>query len=123
MRQLLILLPALLLPITINAARLHPERWYQDSWCEDHHGEAEHILPDLARVDCLTDTHAIEFDFADKWAESIGQALYYAGETGREPGIAIIVENPAKDLRYIQRLHNALSQSRIKIRLWIVVPE
>src|SRR5690349_16182101 len=34
--------------------------------------------PDDTRTDCISDTHAIEVDFSDKWAESIGQALHYA---------------------------------------------
>ena len=35
-------------------------------------------MPDGTRCDILTDTHAIEVDFADKWAEAIGQSLNYA---------------------------------------------
>ncbi|WP_171018846.1 hypothetical protein ACONUD_00725 [Microbulbifer harenosus] len=51
---------------------------YQLPWCETAGGVAEYVLPDRTRVDCLTETHAMEFDFAPKWAEAIGQALYYA---------------------------------------------
>ena len=35
-------------------------------------------MPDGARCDILTETHAIEVDFADKWAEAFGQSLNYA---------------------------------------------
>ncbi|RWD31323.1 MAG: hypothetical protein EOS22_04685 [Mesorhizobium sp.] len=38
----------------------------------------EFYNPDGTRTDCISDTHAIEVDFSDKWAESIGQALHYS---------------------------------------------
>jgi hypothetical protein len=41
----------------------HPEKWYQQKWCEAHKGQTEVVLPDGTRCDCVTDTHAIEFDF------------------------------------------------------------
>jgi hypothetical protein len=37
--------------------------WYQQKWCEARKGQVEVVLPDGTRCDCLTDTHAIEFDF------------------------------------------------------------
>jgi hypothetical protein len=64
-----------------------PESHYVEQYCK---GQIEHVLPDRTRIDCLTDTHAIEFDFCHKWAESIGQALYYANSTGRSPKIVLI---------------------------------
>lgn len=41
----------------------------------------EYRLSDNTRVDCMTDTLAVEFDLANKWAECIGQALYYGKQT------------------------------------------
>ena len=55
----------------------HSESSYQHEWCSIHKGMEEFENRDKTRVDCLTDTHAVEFDFAEKWAESIGQALHY----------------------------------------------
>jgi hypothetical protein len=45
------------------AKREYPEKWYQQKWCEAHKGQVEVVLPDGTRCDCVTDTHAIEFDF------------------------------------------------------------
>jgi hypothetical protein len=45
------------------AKREHPEKWYQEKWCEANKGQVEVVLPNGTRCDCLTDTHAIEFDF------------------------------------------------------------
>ena len=50
----------------------HNESSYQHAWCSEHNDIEEYENNDRTRVDCLTDTHAVEFDFANKWAESIG---------------------------------------------------
>ena len=59
----LILFIVLVLPTSVLAKREHPEKWYQQKWCEAHRGQVEVVLPDGTRCDCLTETHAIEFDF------------------------------------------------------------
>ena len=58
-----------------------PEREYVSQHCA---GDMEYVLPGRTRVDCLTDKYAIEFDFASKWAEALGQSLHYAYATGRD---------------------------------------
>ena len=84
----------LLICTNANAKHLHPEKYYQKIWCENHSGKQEVILPDYTRIDCLTSTHAIEFDFATKWAEAIGQSLHYSNMTNKKAGIVLIIENP-----------------------------
>ena len=79
------------------------EKDYVNHYCE---GITEYVLPDKTRVDCLTDDYAIEFDYAKKWAESIGQSLYYASKTGKKPAVAIILTNPS-DTKYIERIQEA----------------
>lgn len=76
----------------------------------------EYRLDDGTRVDCLTDEFAIEFDFALKWAESVGQALYYSLKTGKQPGVVLIMENDGDD-RYFDRL-NALAV-KYNIKVWM----
>lgn len=110
---------ALCLSAPVCAARLHPEAWYQDRFCEAVGGETEHVLADLACVDCLTDSHAWEVDFANKWAEGIGQALYYGAATGRQPGIVIIVEHDSDD-RYLRRLFEAIARTSPAISIAIL---
>jgi hypothetical protein len=79
----------------------------------------EYRLDDGTRVDCLTDQYAIEFDFGPKWAESIGQALYYAEMTGRQPGVVLILEQPGDD-RYLNRLRRVADKYNISI--WTSTP-
>lgn len=66
-------------------------------------GIIEYKLPDKTRIDCLTEEYAIEFDYAKKWAESIGQAKYYALKTGKKPAVAIIMKTPQDEI-YIKRI-------------------
>jgi hypothetical protein len=58
----------LMLPASGLAKREHPERWYQQRLCEARNGQVEVVLPDGTRCDCVTETHAIEFDFGNNWA-------------------------------------------------------
>lgn len=90
------------IPAISHAANPHHEKYYQDKWCTEHGGVTEYVLPDGARVDCLTDTLAVEFDWAKKWAEGYGQAKYYAAATGRR-GMVVLIVGP-KDGRYLRRL-------------------
>lgn len=85
---------------TAFAAHKMPERTYQKMYCPYN---AEVKLSDNTRVDCLTDRYAIEFDFAPKWAEALGQSLHYARMTGRTPAIFLILEHET-DMRYVKRL-------------------
>lgn len=97
------------------------EKDYQKVWCDAHCGNTEVILSDRARVDCVTATHAIEFDFAPKWAESIGQALYYGYALNKKPGIVLIIENKEKDQKYINRV-KAVAEI-YGITLWTMTPD
>ena len=105
----------------VEAKTLHKEKEYQRAWCAMHHGHDEVVLVDKTRIDCLTNTHAVEFDFAHKWAESIGQALYYAQATNKKAGIVLIVENGQKDEKYIKRL--CAVAERYNITVWLIYPE
>ena len=79
------------------------EAYYQNEWCTADFGIKEAILWDMTRVDCMTKDYAIEFDFAKKWAESIGQALYYSKLTGKAPAVVLILTSPT-DYRYVKRI-------------------
>ena len=73
----LILTIMFIFPSPLFAIREHPEKWYQEKWCEEQKGRVEVVLPDGTRCDCVTDTHAIEFDFGNNWAEAIIMSIPY----------------------------------------------
>lgn len=97
------------------------EKDYQTSWCEKHNGKTEVRLFDKTRIDCLTDSHAVEFDFAGKWGESIGQSLYYAAVVHKKPGIVLIIENKESDDKYLQRVKTVANKYNIKV--WTMSPD
>lgn len=100
---------------------IYYEKEYQNAWCRANGGITEVILPDKARVDCVTKTHAIEFDFTKKWAESIGQSLYYGQQLHKKAGIVLISENDQSDEKYIKRVKSVANCHNID--LWIMTPE
>jgi hypothetical protein len=121
MKILVLTAIVILVTTTAQAKRLHPEKWYQAQWCQDNNGQVEVVLPDRTRCDCLTSTHAIEFDFGSKWAESIGQALYYSIQTGKRAGVVLILEKQ-KDYKYWIRLNTIIDHYGLPIDVWKVGP-
>ena len=105
----------------LHYEKLHHEKWYQERWCKANGGQMEVVLPDKTRCDCLTDTHAIEFDFGKKWAESIGQALYYSIQTGKRAGVVLILEKPG-DYKYWIRLNTIIEHFSLPIDTWKTAP-
>lgn len=98
------------------------EKEYQKVWCDKAGGVMEHVVSGGSRVDCLTDTHAVEVEFAPKWKESVGQALYYGKKTKRTPGILLILESKA-DNKYLGRLIYTIKKNYPFVRVWTIRPE
>ena len=96
-----------------------PESHYQRKWCEAQHGRTEVRLPDRTRVDCILDTHAVEVDFARKWAEAIGQSLHYSRMTGKRAGILLIMLSP-KDQKHLDRLLNVVRHFNLPIDVFTI---
>ena len=93
----------------------HNEKYYQTLLCNELDGVMEQSLLDRTRIDCLTDEYAIEVDFSKKWAESVGQSLYYAEMTGKKPAVGLIVRDNKKDKRHLKRLRVLANKYDIKI--------
>jgi len=115
-RLCLVTLVQVFLALPASAAHVQKEKVHQETWCANAGGITEYTLDDGARVDCLTEEYAIEFDFAPKWAEAIGQALYYSMKTGKRPGIVLIIEH--KDAHFQKRLDTVAEKYNIKV--WTV---
>ena len=96
----LLLIFLLLSAMPAEARHKMPEKWYQQQFCG---GAQEVRLSDGTRVDCLTDEYAVEFDFAPKWAEAVGQSLYYAQKTKKKPAIVLIVEHE-QHMKYVRNV-------------------
>lgn len=112
MKHFILFILIVLSCIPVFAKHPYKEKEYQFKWCAAENGVTEYELDDLTRVDCLTDKYAVEFDFAYKWAECIGQAIYYGKKTNKRPACALILENPEKDQKYVKRLNYATKKIR-----------
>jgi hypothetical protein len=88
-KVILTLLLGLTLAASLGAARLNPEAHYQEIAAKKYSGQTEVTMPDGTRCDIVTETHAIEVDFADKWAEAIGQCLNYSFQLNKKAGILL----------------------------------
>ena len=81
--------------------------------------ELQNTLPNKTRVDCLTKEYAIEVDWAKKWAEGVGQSLYYSHMTNKKAAIALITSS--KDKRFIKRVEKIAN--KFNIRIFIIKKE
>lgn len=90
------------------------EKYYQNIWCDANGGETEYILQDKSRVDCLTDEYAVEVDWGKKWAECVGQSLYYGLMTNKKPACLLILSGE-KDAIYLDRLNATSKKHDIKV--------
>ena len=87
-------------PLIRDSEHHYKESDYVKAYCN---GSIEYVLNDKTRIDCLTEKYTIEFDWAKKWAESVGQTLYYSKMTNKLPAVAIIMKSP-QDEKYIKRI-------------------
>ncbi len=72
------------------------------------------------RIDILTNNYAIEVEFADKWKNSIGQALWYGLQKNCKSGIVLVLRENS-EWKYVNMLNSALTYAEIddKIKVWI----
>lgn len=68
-----------------------------DGWLEANYRDAlctgmkmEVSLSNFGRADCVSNTHAVEVEWADKFKQGVGQALTYATSTSLVPGLILI---------------------------------
>ena len=102
----------------LSAAALAADKHEADYVREHCDGLIEFNLEDRSRVDCLTGTHAIEYDYARKWAESIGQSIFYSRMTGKAPAVVLIAGEG--DEKYIKRFRVATEGNGLKIQLTVI---
>lgn len=102
-----------------SGAQTISEHDYAKPWCKERKGILEYELPDKTRIDCLTETHAVEVERAHRWAESIGQALHYARMSETKAGIALIIEH-ADECRHLDKIQNIIRTQCIEIDIWTI---
>ena len=118
MKKMLLFIGMLLLTASLFSQTRQRESYYQDSFAVIVKGETEVVLSDRTRVDIVTNTHVIEVDFAEKWAESIGQSLHYQGMMdNKKAGVLLIIEGKEEE-RFIDRLVGVAAKYGIDVWVW-----
>ena len=112
-RKLILCSLILLGVVTISYAKIS-ESFFQHQWCLIEGGKTKYTLPDRTRIDCLTESHAVEVDFADKWAEALGQSLHYSPMTGKRAGILLVLSTPNDD-RLLKRMESVIQHFDLPI--------
>jgi len=113
-KKLLTIATCLLLASGLYGERLNSESYYQGIAAEKYGGESEVTMPDGTRCDIVTEKHAIEVDFADKWGEAIGQSLNYAFQSNKRAGILLILESK-EDERHLIRVNSIIEYYKLPI--------
>ena len=113
----ILLITFILLSASVFSQTRQREKYYQDKFAEVIKGTTEFVLEDKTRVDIITETHAIEVDFAEKWAESIGQSLYYGEMSGKKAGVLLVIKG-REDERYLDRLIPIAVKHGIDVWIW-----
>lgn len=87
---------------------------------QEHLGGEREVAVTSGFIDLLTTEYAIEVEFARKWKQAIGQALWYGLQTSKTPGI-VLIKKDNSDLKYAIQLGSALDYAGLaqKIRVWI----
>jgi hypothetical protein len=94
-----------------------PESYYQDIFATQVGGRTEVTAGDGTRCDILTESYAIEVDFARKWGEAIGQSLNYGFQFNRQAGIVLILEKPS-DRKHLIRVNSIIQHYDLPIKVW-----
>lgn len=102
-------------PFAIGDEKIN-EAWYVKRFCT---GTVEYRLPDAGRVDCLEDEYAIEYDYAKKWSECIGQALEYGRVTKRKAACALILKEKG-DFKHYHKMVLNIEHYKLPVSVFIV---
>lgn len=95
------------------------EAFYRDQWARENGGETEVRLPDGTRCDIVTETHAIEVEWANKWYEGFGQALWYGFQLNKKPGVVLILRKK-DDRKFLFRIQSLADHHGIELKVWTV---
>jgi len=116
MLRRVVIVSALVLAATAIQA---DERQEAERLAPKYKAKVEVRLEDDSRVDLLNDTYAIEVDWADKWAESIGQSVHYGLLTDRKPAVLLLVRDPSHEWKSLVRAARVCGH--LGIRLYVEV--
>lgn len=109
--------------LVLSLPALAAEKDYQDFWCTKMGGQTDGpaVRVKGGIIDCVTDRYAVEVDFGHKWKEGIAQARWYGLQTGKIPGLLLILEKPS-DQKYVEYVEDYLHGSDLYLKVWTITP-
>jgi hypothetical protein len=99
---------------TQSAWTCHPAPRWRDALAILWHGKTETVIPG-GRIDVETPLYVVEIDFAHKWTECFGQALFYADSTEKQGIAALIVKNPDATRKKLDLIEQELNRYDIHL--------
>jgi len=83
---------------------------------ERYEAENEVVQWEGSRIDYTTKDFVYEIDWAKKWHEGVGQALWYAILVpDKKPGLILLVKDKDKELKYCLRAQAVCAKYDIKL--------
>lgn len=80
-----------------------------------YEADREVRLPDGTRCDLVNAEYAIEVEYPHKWAESIGQSLYYGIELKKKPAVLFLIKDAKREQKYLQRARTVAEKHGITV--------
>ena len=80
--------------------------------------KVEAVLWDRSRVDVLTSTMAMEFDWARKWKEGVGQAAFYAAMTDRQGVVVLLLKDGLNTRNKVRLFRARVAAKHADVWLW-----
>ena len=117
MKKIFIMIALLLISVVVFSQTRQRESYYQHEFAVAIDGQTEVRLTNGTRADIVTDKYAIEVDFGEKWAESIGQSLSYAIQLEKKPGVLLVI-NGEDEIRFLERLMAVAVEHGIQVWIW-----
>ena len=102
--------------IAIETKAKDLEKYFQNRFCKDM--KLEVYTRSKGFVDCVTDTYAIEVDFAKSWTAAIGQSLWYANELKKRAGIILVCREIDKCTSRFYLLGEVVDAFSLPITVW-----
>lgn len=104
----------------------NPADWHEPAWTvwlversgvDPVRGETHEVRTRKGKmIDIMTDSEAIEVEWATtKWYESIGQSLFYAIETNRQPAIILLSHGTEREEDEIDNCKSVCSMAGIRL--------
>jgi len=95
------------------------ESYYRDEFAKIIDGEVEVRLDDKTSCDIVTEEYACEVDWANKWAEAVGQSLHYSQKLNKKPAVVLLVK---KDSDYLKArfIENIFDKLELEYKIWVL---